>query len=782
MGFRCWRIIVVTLLCLYYRLTFVSSVNNLEMCPQSGNFITLKLLVSLPFPNSKFPRFNPSWNEGDRILPALYLAIDQINNRTDLLPHHQLELVRVDGGCDIASTTVVSTAIGLFNMDGNRIVGMIGPGCSASSLLSGHVLNQPEIEIVHIHGGGSLLLSNRSTYTNSLGILGSTRFYVDHSVVLLKRNGWHNIAILFESGRIYYRSAKEDFVKTLNDDVDYNVTIRFESPVYSTFYPLNGVRESLSRIIFLFTELYHTRRILCLAYHKGLFYPAYQWIIFDHRLHEIVNASSSENITFSYDGKTYSCSPSALLDITLEAAFIMYHQLSLKSEKSTLANISFDEFLKLYNERAYSFNVPASVWAYSFYDAVWAWALVLQRLIASDPNIFHEFEYGNKTIASLVLEHFYDFQFVGMSGSIAFNRNSGFFDRPVDLYQIIDGKERRTASHNGTHILLIKNIAHQKLISDIVQADTSVSLILIVFFAVLLFLWFSVLVFLHVLTVVYRNWNSVKASDPKLTHFAFSGAYLLVFALMLHLFLQVKEHPDHVAGSVCHAVWVWMLPMGFTLLIGTVIIRTWRLYRIFTHYMYPGRFISTTALVTMLAVFMSVDIIIAVIWTATDPRTLIITRETIQNGPATELVTIRTCRSQYDSVWETILSLYRATLLVVMVTLTFLTCHIPIRTFATTSLRVFSYSFTTTFGIGFTLYYFFMYFASTTFRLNANILNAVLYTSTNIMLFLSILCVFGPPLLPILRGQPCVKTGPSHLSNRIVIGFEKRVKINVIRK
>ena len=266
MGFRGWPIIVMTAVLCLCRLTFVSSVNNYDMCPQSDNFVTLKLLVSLPFPNSKFPLFNPSWNEGDRILPALYLARDQINNRTDLLPCHQLELVPVDGGCDIASTTVVSTAIGLFSKDGSRIVGMIGPGCSASSLLSGHVLNQPEIEIVHIHGGGSPLLSNRSTYTNSLGILGSTQFYMDHSVTLLKRNGWHNIAILFENGCVYCRSAKEDFVQTLNDDVDYNVTIRFESTVYSTFYPLDGVRDSLSRIIFLFTELYYTVRILCLAY------------------------------------------------------------------------------------------------------------------------------------------------------------------------------------------------------------------------------------------------------------------------------------------------------------------------------------------------------------------------------------------------------------------------------------------------------------------------------------------------------------------------------------
>ena len=46
-----------------------------------------------------------------------------------------------------------------------------------------------------------------------------------------KFNGWHNVVILFESGRVYYTSAKDDLVHELIADNDYNVTIRFESAV-----------------------------------------------------------------------------------------------------------------------------------------------------------------------------------------------------------------------------------------------------------------------------------------------------------------------------------------------------------------------------------------------------------------------------------------------------------------------------------------------------------------------------------------------------------------------
>ena len=734
----------------------------MTLCPTS-DLQTLKLLVSLPFPENTFPEFNPSWNEGDRILPALFLAQDQVNNRTDLLPCHRLELVSVNGGCDIVATTSINAVIGLFNKDKSRAVGMVGPGCSVSSMQTGNILNQPEINLVHVHGGGSLLLSDRSKFTNSLGILGSTQSYRELSLTLMKTNGWHNVAILFESGRIYYTSAKDDFVQALNADNDYNVTIRFESAVYSTFYPLDGVRNSLSRIIFLFTELYHAQRILCLAFHEGLFYPAYQWVIFDHRLHEILS-SAADNVKVMYQGQNYTCTPSEILNVCLEATFLLYHQLSLNDSRSDLtkfANISFGEFLDLYEDRARSNNVSTSPWAYSFYDAVWAWARVLHQLMMNNHKIFDDFEYGNKTVASLVLEHFYasDFQFEGMSGYIAFNPISGFFDRPVNLYQITGGKEMHIAYRNGSQtVLKINDDTLPMVVSDIVQEDKSVSPIFIAIFAVLQFTWFFVLAAFHVLTAKYRNSKPVKASDPKLSHFAFGGAYLLVFALQLYLFLQVREHPENVAGPICQIVWVWMLPMGFTLLIGTVIVRSWRLYRIFIHYLDPGRFVSNTALIVMLLVLLSVDVVVAVIGTSIDPWMVTSTKETIQNGAATELVVIRSCRSQYG-VWKTILVLYKVALLVAMVTLTLLTHHnIPNKTFTTASLRVFSFSFSFFFGLGFTLYILFFYLASARFRVDRNFTFSLLYVTTNITLFLSILFLFGPPLLSLARGEPLTKT------------------------
>ena len=724
-------------------LTCPASTDSLLEVPQ-----TLNVLTMLPFPDPD-PLFNPSWNEGHKVLPALYLARDQINSRADILPCHQLELVVAGGGCDIASTTAVNLTVGLIGSKGTtRVVGMVGPGCSTSALQTAHMLNQPEIELLQIHGGGSPLLADRSEYNNSLGILGSTQSFVDLSIALMRKSGWQNIAILFESNRVYYRSTKEAFVAALNS----NVSVLFNSPVYTQFYPLDGVRSSLARIVFVFTAPSHSSKIMCLAYHMGMVYPAYQWVIISRRLAEFVgeNASLTDTITFRYGQQSYTCSVKQILEVALQGTFMLNYQLISPSyHDRRLANTSFDTFLGLYEERANEYNVSMTYWSYYFYDAVWAWAKVLDRVTDKNGEIFDHFDYGNKTMANLILSEFYarDFEFEGMSGVISFNSSTGFFDRPSDLYQVIDGVERYVAYNNGTDIVKLQSL---DIIPDIVRTGDRTSVILIAIFVIIQLVEFVTVVVLQVLMIVYRNERSVRASSIKLIHLAYVGTYVLLFGVTLNLCIEIKIHSNEVGGIVCQAIWGWIYPIGFTLTIGTVTVRTWRLYRIFAHYLDPGRFISNTALMVMIAILLCIDLVIAVVWTAVDPFVLVVVENSVQVGPATELVLDRSCRSRYGlggyAAWTVIIMSIRITLLVVMVVLSLLTRRIPNKTFTTSSLRVFSYTFSAAFFLGFMLFYLTLYL-----NLSINITYTILHVMLNTCILLYIACVFIPPLSPIIR-------------------------------
>ena len=114
-----------------------------------------------------------------------------------------------------------------------------------------------------------------------------------------------------------------------------------------------------------------------------------------------------------------------------------------------------------------------------------------------------------------------------------------------------------------------------------------------------------------------------------------------------------------------------------------------------------------------------------------------------QGTPANEVLLDQTCFSRYNAVWTGVVFSYRIILLLVMVALALLTRNIQNQTFATTSLRVFSYIFSMTMVMGFSLYYLFLYTAP-----HSSIGPIVLCVTLNIMLFLFIVCILAPPLTP----------------------------------
>ena len=70
---------------------------------------TLYLVSFLPYSDPR-PTFQSTWEDAEEIVPSGYLALEQINNRTDILKDYTIELIESDGGCNIATRTVVGIA------------------------------------------------------------------------------------------------------------------------------------------------------------------------------------------------------------------------------------------------------------------------------------------------------------------------------------------------------------------------------------------------------------------------------------------------------------------------------------------------------------------------------------------------------------------------------------------------------------------------------------------------------------------------------------------------
>ena len=732
---------------------------NCSYC-MSSPLVTLRLLVLLPHcketDSFQVEERTPWQCSGDDniILSALNFAVEQINNRSDFLPCHELELVHKEAGCEITTSTLVGLTSGLFpsNPERRGVIGVIGPTCSLSALQASTITNRPEVQMVLLHSSSSSLLTNREKYPLSLGVLGSTASIINLLVALTQKSGWHNIAILYDPSDFYYRSLMREFLAALDEDVN----IKFLSSVTSTFYPLNEVKLSGIRIVFVFTSPEHSYRIMCLAYHTAtrLIYPRYQWIFVNKRLGDFLNAAGTSS---TYRGRYYTCSNEELVSSILKEALLVDYQFSVTNHPDDISNpqgIRLKETQQVIMNQKLSkdaIHYSTRQWAYSvLYDSVWAWGMMLHELIKNQDEINQPiFEYGNKSLTQVILRKFYSLDFQGMSGRIRFNADIGVVDRLVNLYQVTDGQERHVASANGSTVTLVAS-QHLKTIHDVARVVALPHIGIIAFFLFIYCVLLFIVALLHLLTFLYRSTKFVKASSPKLVQPAFVGVYFSIAGMMLNTIFFANKLNEANGTLICQAVWVWLLPISFTLMMGIIILRAWRLYRIFKHYMNPGKFISNHALLSILSILVLFDVIIAIVWTTSDPLHFQFVEYKFKSGLTYDLLIDQSCVSSHDIVplWVGIVFTYKIGLLIAMVVLSVLTHQIPNQAFSTTLLRLFAYVFSAAFVIGFSLYYLFL-FLSPKSRIDFYILSVLLLVL--VVCFLVLIIV--PPLLPIIKNK-----------------------------
>ena len=719
--------ILFALLCIYVHLPYhLSSATINGSCTDNVKQKTLILLTVLPQGDIRWsPLQGPRCNQGmiDLLSSKLDLLVERINEEPDMLPCHKLELVYKKGSCD--EQFWESIASGLFPHDRSEVVGILGTGCSVSAVEAVELASRPEIQLVVVHNGGSLMLEK---YDNSIGILGSSRSLFDLLLILIKTNNWHNIHILYESGHQYYGEMKNDFLDRLAQNSS-GVTTTLVSPLYSFFYPLKEIRSSRVRIVFVLASLDHTKRILCLAYHMGLLYPAYQWVILTHTLSDIVaqkfNTSSEYSFTFSYINQAYRCTNENIIK-AVEKAFLVSFVFHSNAQASII-----NEELK-WDEHSEKLDL-----VYTFYDALYAWIRVLHNVTLIYPDI--EFTYANNSLARIIIDQFFELLFEGVSGKINFNSSTGFANRPVYLYQISSGQEMKLGS--------LKTLFKQQSfdhISDQLQEVAHPDRGVVAFVLVVQLVELIAVISLHTMTIMYRKSPSVKGTSPKLTYLAFVGSYVLIATLMLLCVSWATDFGPEIETPICQIIWSWGLPLSFTLTVGTVTVKTWRLYRIFVHYLDPGKFLTNPSLTLAVLLLASIDIAIAIVWTAVDPMQYTYFEIMLNTGVFLEP------ECTYSLVWLVLVFLFKAALLVALIVLTVLTRKISNATFTTNSLKIFTYTFSVVFVIGFGIYYLLMY-AIQHSSPHAEFLTVFSLLNTLLVLFVTF--IIAPPITPILLNK-----------------------------
>lgn len=141
---------------------------------------------------------------------------------------------------------------------------------------------------------------------------------------------------------------------------------------------------------------------------------------------------------------------------------------------------------------------------------------------------------------------------------------------------------------------------------------------------------FSIL--MGILTFVFRNTKGIVASSPLFLYLMLAGS-LLIYAGVITWAL-------HTTTFLCMLHW-WLLGLGFTVMYGALLVKVWRISRIFNGKDLSLIRITNSELIIFISVALAIEVILLIIWSAAG-RSVAERRSKDVNRPRLDYVTCTT--------------------------------------------------------------------------------------------------------------------------------------------
>ena len=382
------------------------------------------------------------------------------------------------------------------------------------------------------------------------------------------------------------------------------------------------------------------------------------------------------------------------------------------------------------------------------YDAVWALALAMNTTLDDSTNV-SGIRYGNKAFMDKIKQSLAKIAFDGASGHINFDSRSGYINRIVDILHINGSMDDNLVGFfNGSGISITSHDT-QIFINTMSRTETVHPSVATIFLLIILFLSTATLI-LHIVSTIKRQHPSIKASSPVLNHFIFTGCYIWTAASIIYIIVLKTLSSESYYANCCQVVFTWLLPVGWTMIFGTLIAKTWRIYKIFVHFRDPGRLISNRVLACFVLLQLGLDVSLGICWSILSPAQLQNTDISKTNPTIITGLTQHSCVFLDDRInhlfWIVTVFGYKALQVVVLLTLTLLTKGIVNLRFSTLSLRKATY-------LSFILFILLLppFIALWNFNAEIHIDFVLLCTFISGTIFLCIMFVLLPPILPVFK-------------------------------
>ncbi|XP_061918720.1 gamma-aminobutyric acid type B receptor subunit 1 isoform X3 [Entelurus aequoreus] len=643
---------------------FILEGRNVSHCTKLGKWdapkpICLckkKLYIGALFPMSG------GWPGGQACMPSAQMALDLVNNRSDILPDYELELIHYDSMCDPGEATKL--LYDLLYTEPIKIVLM--PGCSGVSTLVAEAARMWNL-IVLSYGSSSPALSNRQRFPTFFRTHPSATLHNPTRVQLFQKWKWTRIATIQQTTEVF-TSTLDDLEQRVKE-AGIEISVRQSFLTDPAVAVKNLKRQDARIIVGLFYET-EARKVFCEVFKEKLYGKKYVWFLIGwyadnwFKIKDPAINCTVENMTEAVEGH-----------VTTE--IVMLNPETVRG----VSNMTSQEFLAALMSRLGGMN-PEETGGFQeaplAYDAVWALALALNKTVAplkAKGRRLEDFNYNNHDITSEIYRALNTSSFEGVSGQVVFDAQGSRMAMTL-IEQLQGGSYKKIGYYDSSQ----KNLSwfgNDVWIGAGPPADRTVVkeqyrfLSQKLFAAVSVFAGLGILLGIVCLTFNIYNGNVryIQNSQPYLNNMTAAGCMMALAAVFP---LGIDGHHIHRSQFpvVCQFR-LWLLGLGFSLAYGSMFTKIWWVHTLFTkkdekkekkkQHLEPWKLYATVG------VLLAVDFLSLVIWQIVDPLHITVEKFTREAPKVDSDVLIQPllehCSSEKMNTWLGVVYGYKGLLL-----------------------------------------------------------------------------------------------------------------------
>ncbi|XP_077600201.1 gamma-aminobutyric acid type B receptor subunit 1 isoform X2 [Stigmatopora nigra] len=618
-------------------------------------FSKKKLYIGALFPMSG------GWPGGQACLPAAKMALALVNERADILPDYELELIHYDSMCDPGEATKL--LYDLLYTEPIKIVLM--PGCSSVSTLVAEAARMWNL-IVLSYGSSSPALSNRQRFPTFFRTHPSATLHNPTRVQLFQKWKWTKIATIQQTTEVF-TSTLDDLEERVKE-AGIEISVRQSFLTDPAVAVKNLKRQDARIIVGLFYET-EARKVFCEVYKEKLYGKKYVWFLIGwyadnwFKINDPSINCTVEQMTEAVEGH-----------VTTE--IVMLNPETIRGA----SNLTSQEFLDQLMSKLGGKNSEETGGfqeAPLAYDAVWALALALNKTVGplkAKGRCLEDFNYNNRDITAEIYRALNTSSFEGVSGHVIFDAQGSRMAWTL-IEQLQGGGYKKIGYYDSTKGNL-SWYGNDKWIGSGPPADQTMVIEEFRYLSQKLFVSMSVFsglgILLGIICLTFNIYNSsvryIQNSQPYLNNMTAVGCMMALAAIFPLGVDGLHVHRKHFP-VVCQFR-LWLLGLGFSLAYGSMFTKIWWVHTVFTkkdEKKDKKKHLEPWKLYTTVGVLLGIDFLSLIIWQIVDPLHITVekfTRET-PKGDLDVLIQpiLEHCSSEKMNTWLGVVYGYKGLLL-----------------------------------------------------------------------------------------------------------------------